>query len=92
MSDTAQTALTVVCHLVAVSAQLAGLALLARERRRTGTALRRWSEATPGAPDPAADRTALVEALRGNSFDRSSAIVLLAVGFGAAALGHLIGL
>jgi hypothetical protein len=51
MSDAARTALTVFCYCVAVLAQLAALALLVAEGRRTGAALRRWRDADL---DPAA--------------------------------------
>ena len=91
MSDTAQVAVTVVCHLVALTAALTGLGLLAKERRRTDAALRRWGEG-PGERDPAGDRAALVDALLGNAFDRTTAVVLLAVAVGAAFVGHLVAL
>ncbi|MGY1637980.1 hypothetical protein ACI78V_15145 [Geodermatophilus sp. SYSU D00742] len=48
MSETARTALTVVCYSVAVLAQLAALAILVAEGRRAGAALRRWRDAEPG--------------------------------------------
>ncbi|MGY1631067.1 hypothetical protein ACI784_05070 [Geodermatophilus sp. SYSU D01186] len=48
MSDAARTALTVFCYCVAALAQLAAIALLVAEGRRTGAALRRWAAADPG--------------------------------------------
>jgi hypothetical protein len=90
VSDTAQTALAVVCYVVAMSAQLAGIALLVRETRRTRVGLRRWRDARP--PGRQEDRDALVAELLGNQFDRTSALVLLAIGVVAGALGHLLDL
>jgi hypothetical protein len=52
MSDTARTALTVLCYAVAALAQLAALAVLIAEGRRTDAALRRWRDAEPGPPGP----------------------------------------
>ncbi|SFL24379.1 hypothetical protein [Geodermatophilus ruber] len=101
MSDTAQVGLAVVCYAVAVSAQLAGLALLVTEARRTGAALRRWRDEDPERrwsdedPEPAGqhgDLDRVVARLVGNSFDRTAAVVLLAVGVVAGALGHFLSL
>ncbi|MBB3083080.1 hypothetical protein [Geodermatophilus sabuli] len=52
MSDTARTALTVLCYAVAALAQLAALGVLVAEGRRTGAALRHWRDAEPGPIGP----------------------------------------
>jgi hypothetical protein len=124
MSDAARTALTVFCYCVAVLAQLAALALLVAEGRRTGAALRRWRDAerapsavtgpagasavtgpagasaVTGPPQPTgpavdawrADRAGLVDPLLGNRFDRTGAVVLLAVGLVLGTIGQLLSL
>ncbi|MGY1822741.1 hypothetical protein [Geodermatophilus sp. SYSU D00079] len=121
MSDAARTALTVFCYCVSALAQLAAIALLVTEGRRTGAALRRWRDAESGPPTLAgattgtgptgatavtgpplpagpgvdarrADRAALVDPLLGNRFDRTSAVVLLAVGVVVGTIGHLLSL
>jgi hypothetical protein len=83
MSDDARLALTLVCFTVALLAEVGGLALVVREGRRAGRALRRWQTA---AERGGTDLHAPVPELLGNPFDRGAAAVLLVVGvvFGAA--------
>jgi len=94
MSDTARLALTVVCYVVAVLAQLAGLALLAKEGRRVGATLPRWRDADPqpGSAGRRGELDRVVDDLLGNRFDRTSALALLALGVVAGGLGHFLGL
>ncbi len=97
MSDSAQLALTVVCYVVAVCAQLAGLALVVKEVRRTSRALRRWQAAsTEGRGLDASVRggelSLIVDDLLGDRFDRAGAVVLVGIGVVAGALGHFLSL
>ncbi|MDP9428481.1 MAG: hypothetical protein M3Q47_06195 [Actinomycetota bacterium] len=97
MSDTAQVALTVVCYVVSVLAQLAGLALIVKEVQRTGRALARWRaiREEAGKADSSGQRGelgAVVDHVLGNQFDRTSAVVLLVIGVVVGALGNLLSL
>ena len=97
MSDSAQLALAVVCYVVAVCAQLAGLALVVKEVRRTSRALRRWQAAgTEGRALDASVRggelSLIVDDLLGDRFDRAGAVVLVGIGVVAGALGHFLSL
>jgi hypothetical protein len=92
MDHTALLALTVVCFVVAVAAELAGVALAVSEVRRASRALRRWRNADPGGNDQGADLEEVVRALLGKPFDRVSAVVLVLVGIGTGALGNFLSL
>ena len=97
MSDTTQAALAVLCYVVAVIAQLGGIALLVLEARRAGTALRRWRNVVsegqaPSSPGSHAGLDGVVEQLLGNRFDRATAAALLGVGVVTGAVGNLLSL
>lgn len=93
MNPTARLALTVVCWVLALLTELAGIVLLVVEGRRTGRALRRWREARPGGEGLFAERrqlATLVDVLSGNPFDRGMAVGLIAVGVVVGTVGNLL--
>jgi hypothetical protein len=93
MSPTARVALTVVCWTLALVCELAGLALLVTEGRHTGSALRRWRDVDPADEGLFAKQRqldVLADVLAGNSFDRSTAVALLAVGVVVGTVGNLL--
>ena len=91
MSDTAQVALAVLCYLVAVLAQLGGIALLVTEARRVGRILGGRRAADPLGTEhlEAGD---VVDHLLGNRFDRVAGVALLVTGVVAGALGNVLAL
>ena len=92
MSDTSQVALAVLCYLVAVLAQLGGIALLVTEARRVGRILGGRRAADPQVPGRQADAGDVVEHLLGNRFDRVAGVALLVTGVVAGALGNVLAL
>src|SRR4051794_39012438 len=99
MSDDARLALTIICFVGALLAQLGGLVLVVREARAAGRALRRWQAAEAqgfGAQGSGAQGSgeprSLVPALLGNPFDRTAAVVLLGAGVLLGAAGNLLSL
>jgi hypothetical protein len=95
MSPTARLALAVVCWSLALVCELAGLALLIKEGRRTGRALRSWREVDPADEGLFAKQKqldVLADALAGSSFDRGSAVALLVVGVVTGTAGNLLSL
>jgi hypothetical protein len=93
MSPTARVALAVVCWSLALVSELTGLALLVTEGRRTGRALRRWRDVDPAEEGMFAKQRqldALTDVLAGNTVDRVTAVLLLAVGFVAGTVGNLL--
>jgi hypothetical protein len=95
MSATARLALTVVCWLVALVAEVCALVLLAREWRAVSRALRRWRNLRrAGGEQPAGldDLDGLVDHLLDNPFDRSAAVVLLVVGVVVGTVGNILSL
>jgi|GEM_PF-6810932 len=93
MSPTARLALTVLCWTLALLAELAGIALLVKEGRRTGRALRRWRQVAPedeGLFAKQRQLDALVDVLAGNSFDRGTAVALVALGVVLGTVGDLL--
>ena len=95
MCDTAQVALAVLCYLVAVLAQLGGIALLVKEARRAGRVLGRWRAANPPGREPAgaqAELSDVVEHLLLDRFDRMAAVALVMTGVVAGAVGNFLSL
>jgi hypothetical protein len=93
MTPTARVALALVCFLLALVTGLTGLALVILEGRRTARALRRWRDEEAGEEGLFARQRQLdgiVDVLLGNSFDRTAAVVLLAVAVVAGVLGGLL--
>ena len=93
MSPTARLALTVLSWALALLAELAGIALLVKEGRRTGRALRRWRQVDPADEGLFAKQRqldGLVDVLTGNPFDRGTAVALLAVGVVLGTVGDLL--
>ena len=86
MSPEARVALTVVCVVLALVAELAGITLLVLEARRAGRALRGWREADE------AGRAAVLEQLATAGFDRTAAVALLVLGVVAGAVADLLAL
>src|SRR4051794_41979149 len=78
MSDDARIALTLICSVVGLLAQLGGLLLVVRETRKASRLLRRWSQAGTGAGQP--DLRDVVGAWLDNPYDRVAAAVLLVLG------------
>jgi hypothetical protein len=90
MRDDARLALTLICAVVGLLAQLGGLLLVVRETRKASRVLRRWSQAGPGAGQP--ELRDAVGALLDDPYDRVAAAVLLVLGVvlgGIAALLNL---
>ena len=92
MSDTAQLALTIVCWLVAVAAEVTGIALLAKEARASRRAVARWRAERDAAGQPRRGLDDLVGELLGNRFDRGAAVALLALGVVVGAIGDFLSL
>jgi hypothetical protein len=93
MSPTARLALTVVCWTLALLAEVAGILLLVVEGRRTGRALRRWRHVEPADEGLFAKQRqldGLVDVLVGSSFDRGTAVALLALGVVVGTVGNLL--
>jgi hypothetical protein len=86
MSPDARVALTVVCIVLGLVAELAGIALLVAAGRRAGRALRQWREADDDG------RAALLEQVMAAGFDRTAAVAFLVVGVVAGAVGALLAL
>jgi len=93
MSPTARLALTVVCWVLALVAEVGGILLLVIETRRTGRALRRWRQVEPAEEGLFAKQRQLddlVDVLAGNPVDRGMAVALLAVGVVVGTVGNLL--
>lgn len=96
MSQAARLPLTVVCIVVALAAELGGIALLVAEARAATRALRRWRDAKPEEnPDGSYGRQRLmddevVEHLLGHEFDRGLAVGLIVLGVVAGALANIL--
>ena len=88
MSDDARLALTLICAVVGLLAQLGGLLLVVRETRKAARVLRRWSRAAPGQGQP--ELRDDVGALLDDPFDRVAAAVLLVLGVVLAGIGALL--
>jgi hypothetical protein len=86
MSPDARVALAVVCVVLGVVAELAGIALLVLEGRRTARALRRWRGSDEAA------RAELLEQVATAGFDRTAAVALLLIGVLAGGAGDLLAL
>jgi hypothetical protein len=93
MSDTARLALTVVCWVLALVAELSAIALLAREGRAAGRVLRRWYDAPrPGDERQRPSLDAALQQLLVNRFDRGAAVFLLVLGVVVGTVGNLLSL
>jgi len=95
MSDDARLALTLICYVIALVAQLAGLVLVIREARRAGRALRRWQAANPAQnPEGSLGQQTRVDevvtALLGNPLDRWTAVLLLVLGVVVGGVGNFL--
>jgi hypothetical protein len=93
MTSPARLALLVVCWVLALVAEVAGLLLLVIESRRTGRALQRWRQLDPDEEGLFAKQRQLdelVDVLAGNPFDRGAAVALLVLGVVVGTIGNLL--